>query len=41
MIGGNDLQMGVPVPQVAANIRSIVQTLGDKESASRCNRRFM
>ena len=28
MIGGNDLQMGVPVPQVAANIRSIVQTLG-------------
>ena len=41
MIGANDLRMGVPVPQVAANIRSIVQTLGDKESASRCNRRFM
>ena len=28
MIGGNDLQMGVPVPLVDANIRSIVQTLG-------------
>jgi lysophospholipase L1-like esterase len=28
MIGVNDLRMGVPVPQVAANIRSIVQTLG-------------
>src|SRR5215468_11507810 len=28
MIGANDLQMGVPVPLVDANIRSIVQTLG-------------